>query len=137
MTGLAFEALAKANPDVSFLHCFPGGVQTNVAKRMGGVTGWLMNAAMASPLARPWMVPLEESGERHLYAATAAEFKARSAAGAEAMRGVDGVKGSGAYLVGADGERTGKDRLIEGLRERGMVEKVWEHTMGVFKRVEQ
>ena len=137
MTGLAFEHLAKENPNISFLHCFPGGVNTNVAKRMGGVTGWLMQTAMKSFLLKPWMVPLEESGERHLYAATAPAFAARSVASLEAIAGIDGVKNSGAYLVGADGEPTGKMKLINGLREKGMTEKVWEHTLQIFRRAEQ
>ena len=137
MTGLAFEHLAKENPNVSFLHCFPGGVNTNVAKRMGGVTGWLMERAMTSVFLKPWMVPLEESGERHLYAATAPAFAAKSVADSKAIAGIDGVPGSGAYLVGADNERTGKMKIIDKLREKGMTEMVWEHTLQMFKRVEQ
>lgn len=141
MTSLAFEQLAKTNPGTSFVHSAPGGVATNAAKRMGGITGKLIEWTAKSPFLSPWMVPLGESGERHLYAATAPAFAARGAVverrgRGEVGLGVDGVRGSGAYLVGADSEIMGSNKMIQGERERGMVEKVWEHTLGVFRRVD-
>ena len=134
MTSLAFEQLAKTNPGTAFLHCSPGGVETNAARNLGGVTGKLLQ--IATPLLRPWMVPLEESGERQLYTVTAPAFAAKNVADQKANVGIDGMKGSGAYLVGSDNGPTGKLKLMKDLREKRTGEKVWEHTLEVFRRVE-
>jgi len=90
-------------------------------------------------LAGRWIcVPLKECGERHLWLATSGRFPGRGEAeGKDGARGSDGVVGSGVYSVGWDGESAG-DKVVELLakyREEGMVERVWEHAEGEFKRI--
>ena len=52
-------------------------------------------------------------------------------------RGTNGRTGSGVYSVGWDGENPGLkvEELLAKLRKEGMVEQVWKHIEGEFKRI--
>ena len=140
MTDLAFEELAKTNPTVSFVHAFPGGVKT----------GWIKEASfairaassLAYTLGSPWMIPIRESGERHLYAATSAQYPSNEGneaavdVGSEAvMKGSAGEMGSGAYLVGSANEFRANEGVLNGLRMKGAGPMILEHTLSTFKNV--
>ncbi|KAL4902291.1 hypothetical protein BDW74DRAFT_62736 [Aspergillus multicolor] len=116
MTSLSLSHLAKANSAVSFTHSFPGVVKTGVIREMGFVTRMVIKAGWV--LARPWMVPIEESGERHLFAGV-------------------GLKGSAGkpHLVGADSEPRANWGVIERYEAEGVGEGVWRHTGDVFGEV--
>lgn len=87
----------------------------------------------------PWSTDITESGERHLFAATSGMYPAREQDGgieAETVkRGGNGVVGSGAYLIGSDGEFRANEKVLEGLRRKEAGAKIWEHTIGVFRDV--
>jgi hypothetical protein len=111
---------------------------------MKGVSGALMRAYVYL-LGRWVCVPVEESGERHLYLATSARFPPVRG-GSDAVRLRDGVGvalgtrgeiGSGVYSVGWDCESASRavQELLAGLRGMGMVEEVWRHSEGEFKRI--
>ncbi|OJJ03180.1 hypothetical protein ASPVEDRAFT_72911 [Aspergillus versicolor CBS 583.65] len=121
MNSLSLGYLAKANPAVSFIHSFPGGVKTGVMRELGLVTRMALQAAMV--LGKPWMVPVEESGERHLYAA----------AGLPNLKREDDGSGK-LYLVGSDGEARGNQKVLNEYKEKKIDKKVWEHTLDVFNR---
>ena len=139
MTSLAFEEAARANPGVSFVHAYPGYVKTAFMRENGALVRFGIKA-MYGVLA-PLVVDIAESGERHLYAATSGVFPARESdggveAGNVAIRtGSDGESGSGAYLVGWDGEIRAKQKALEELRHKGAGPKVWEHTTQIFNSV--
>ena len=57
------------------MYAFPGIIKSGAARGAGPVLFPLLN--MLTVLLRPWMVPVGESGERHLYAATSATFPLR------------------------------------------------------------
>jgi hypothetical protein len=120
MNSLSLGYLAKANPAVSFIHSFPGGVKTGVMRELGLVTRMALQAAMV--LGKPWMVPVEESGERHLYAAAGLPNLKRE------------HESGKLYLVGSDGEARGNQTVLNEYREKKTDEKVWEHTLDVFNR---
>lgn len=61
MTDFAFEEMAKANPTVSFVHSFPGGVKIDYTKEAGFILTSLMG--MAAKLGSRWMMPLEDRRE--------------------------------------------------------------------------
>lgn len=132
MNSFAAEELAKRNPATSFVHIFPGFVNTNF---LSGHSAW-MSALNTVTLAllKPWVVPIPESGERHLYAATSPKFAPRSLGDSSAALGSDGVAGSGAYILNWDDEIAGKAKLLAKMREQGLGQKVWDHTQDVFKR---
>ncbi|KAI9686480.1 MAG: hypothetical protein M1822_003491 [Bathelium mastoideum] len=133
---LALEAHHKTAPEVSFIHNFPGAVQSGIAR---GSIGALMRVlktifALLGPLVH---MPLEEAGDRHLFLCTSARFSAGPedatagvplVEGLDLARGIDGQSGSGVYSIDANGE-SAKPRvegLLARLKSEGMVERVWE-----------
>ncbi|KAF3916413.1 hypothetical protein ABW21_db0207693 [Orbilia brochopaga] len=151
MTTVAFDHLAHENPDISFVHAFAGFVKTEGQKFPG-----LLSLAIRSVMwiAGSWLlIPEEESGERNLFYATS-EIYPPATVGAELAKvgksedegkaegedvavGLDGVKGSGCYTLHWDGTaKSGNKALLE-YRESGFRETVWEHTLAVYKNVEQ
>jgi hypothetical protein len=73
LISLGLESVAKTTPEVSFVHEFPGAVNTSLFSRMEGILGVVMRAYIYV-LGRWICVPVKESGERHLYLATSARF---------------------------------------------------------------
>ncbi|RDW61782.1 uncharacterized protein DSM5745_10454 [Aspergillus mulundensis] len=122
MTRLSLSHLATSNPTVSFTHSFPGVVRTGIIRDMGLAVRLAIRALWV--LARPWMVTVAESGERHLYAAVGL----KSDGGA-------GTAGEKAHLVGADSEPRGNWGVLERYQAEGMGEVVWGHTEDVFREV--
>lgn len=140
MTDFTFEEMAKKNPSMSFVHAYPGAVKTGFTKE----TGFAVRAAsqLALMVLSPWTVGIEESGERHLYAATSAAYPASAGeergvavSEGEVKKGSAGEVGSGAYLIGSDGEVRAKKKVLRELRNKDAGAKIWEHTMETFERV--
>ena len=101
---------------------------------------------VAGPLARWAATPREEIGERILFLATS-RFPARQVieggvnakdgeGDAGIAMGTDGIRGSGAYAVNWDGETISTEKAYKTVREEGLAEKVWEHTMTAFREIE-
>ncbi|KAK6501349.1 hypothetical protein TWF481_009191 [Arthrobotrys musiformis] len=147
-TTVAFDHLAKENPDISFVHAFPGFVKTE-GQNFPGVISLLIRGMMW--VAGSWLlIPEEESGERNLFYATSEIYPASSKAkevisslggegkgeGEDVAVGLDGVKGSGCYTLHWDGTAKSGNKILMGYRETGFREKVWEHTLEVYKGVE-
>jgi hypothetical protein len=141
---LGLEAVSRTAPDVSFVHDYPGTVNTTLFRRMKGLVGVLMRAYVW--LLGPWIcVPVEECGERHVYLSTSARYpplKAGSAAvtlgdGLAVAFGTNGEVGSGVYSVGWDCESASNAvrELLAGLRQNGIVDVVWRRTESEFKRI--
>lgn len=140
MTDFAFEQLATTNPTVSFVHSYPGGVKTGFFKE----SGFAIRAAtqLAYALMTPWTLSIEESGERHLYAATSAAYPAMAGeeGGVEVedgkvMKGSAGEVGSGAYLIGSEGELKANEKVLKELRGKDAGAKIWAHTVKMFESV--
>ena len=137
MSDLFLEELARRHPRTGCVHSYPGGVRSGIVSRMGGPVALVEPVLYA--LLGFLLVPEAESGARHLYAATAGAFAPREGAGGgegEVAVGSDGERGSGCYLVNQRTERTGKEAVLRKARAEGMREKVWEHTMEEFARIE-
>ena len=135
MKTLFMESLVERHPGkLSFVHIYPGLVMTGGFgdKRLPlwfRVLFWVMR-----PLLTFAITPGRDSGERVLFAATET-FPARKE-GEEARVGTDGVRGSGAYAVGSDGETVAIGKVYTTLRAEGAKEQVWEHTTGAFREIE-
>ena len=141
---LGLEAIARAAPEVSFAHDYPGTVNTPLMTHAKGLHGVLVRTYIG--LFGRWVcVPTEESGERHLYLATSSKFQPASGQnagiqlgdGVEVAVGTTGEVSSGVYSVGWDCESASPavHELLAGLREKGMVDEIWRHTEGEYKRV--
>jgi hypothetical protein len=131
---LGLEAIAKTAPDVSLIHDYPGSVVTGLYRHMDTL-----------PFDKSTSVPIEESGERHLYLATSANFPpvdGNSAAvrlvdGIDIAIGTEGRSGTGVYSVGEDCGGTSAEvvRLLAPLREDGTADRVWRHTEAELRRI--
>jgi NAD(P)-dependent dehydrogenase (short-subunit alcohol dehydrogenase family) len=131
MHTLTFERLATENPSISFLHSYPGLVQTEIVQNAwlsetGRSPRWLVSLVS-------WMLRLvflliattvDECGERQAFLATSLRFSPRKG----------GVAGE-VFLVNEkceDGRTRSNQKALKLWRAEGMVEKVWLHTMGIF-----
>ncbi|KAI1271942.1 NAD(P)-binding protein [Xylaria sp. FL0933] len=132
---LGLEAVAQAAPDVSFVHDYPGTVKTK-----------LLDYLPEEVLKTLTFVPIEDSGQRHLFLATSAKFPPAQgvdglgvplADGVEVAVGTSGVVGSGIYSVGADCESASPAvlQLLSDMRQQGLVQEVSRHTEGEFHRI--
>jgi len=140
MTDFSFEEMSKQAPTVSFVHSYPGVVKTGFNKEAGFAVRMASNLAFT--LLSPLTVGIQESGERHLYAATSAAFPPKNGGkgGVEVesdkfMKGSGGEVGSGAYLIGWRGEFRGNEKVLRELRDSGAGPKIWQHTTELFKSV--
>jgi hypothetical protein len=135
MGNFFLERMAEQHPHTSFVHSYPSGVATGVMRELPA--GRVLSAVL-TPLLKPFMVPLDESGERHLFAATSGRFPPKAEAeGREGdiAAGSDGTKGSGCYWLNWDSEVFPPNKKIQSTRLQGAVEKVMQHTDEVFKQV--
>jgi NAD(P)-dependent dehydrogenase (short-subunit alcohol dehydrogenase family) len=137
LTTLMFEELAgrDENRNVEFVHLFPGLVRDTGLKFEGaGVIGGFLLSWIVLPIVLRLMgYSVQEAGERVLYAATSKRVGRKGDA-----KGSDGVVGSGVNLVGGDSEILEMPAVAKKMREDDdMVRKVYEHTMEVFKRVDE
>ncbi|KAF2166363.1 hypothetical protein M409DRAFT_36751 [Zasmidium cellare ATCC 36951] len=144
MTTLSMEHLAKQYPTVSFIHDFPGPVKSGI----GRGPGWalLIMRSLASIVGPMFNIPLEESGQRHVYLCTSARYPAKVDEKASAVplggeiliaKGTDGLVGSGVYTVDEHCESGDEkvDALLAGLRKDGLTEKVWQNAEDEFVRI--
>ncbi|KAL9581153.1 MAG: hypothetical protein Q9212_004068 [Teloschistes hypoglaucus] len=142
---VSLEALARDAPSVSFIHHFPGSVQTNLARGGEGAAIYVLKQVfkLIGPMIN---MPNEECGERQLFLATSGKYPSEhleasglplTAGDRPVAKGTSGKSGSGVYSVGSDGESSGARvmELLARFREDGMVEQVWRHTHEEFTRI--
>ncbi|TVY29011.1 Oxidoreductase [Lachnellula hyalina] len=146
-TTLAFEELAKTNPSVTFIHKYPGFVDTGVLGRLlGTMTGlWALPATFVKwfilPVLNFFSTSIEEAGERGVFLATSARFpplKRRDGWEAAAVPLPEGVKEiseeSGVYRLGAKDESVDAVPVLVRYRHEGVGKTVWESTLAVWER---
>ncbi|TVY49875.1 Oxidoreductase [Lachnellula occidentalis] len=146
-TTLAFEELAKTNPSVTFIHKYPGFVDTGVVDRLlRDTTGlWALPATFARwfilPILDCFATSTDEAGERGVFLATSARFpplKKPDGWEAAAVPLPEGVKEiseeTGAYRLGAKDESVDAVPVLVRYRQEGAGEKVWESTLAVWER---
>ena len=159
LTTLSFEQLARSHPNISFVHSYPGGVQTEIlnklmdtAKGIWTYPAWFVKK-FVSPvfwlISTPFTVPVEESGERHLFLATSAAYPSAAAISKQgeeatggavpAVAGVEVKKGSkgnnGVYRTQASCEVAGENKFLTKARKEGLDVLGWRETLKVFGRV--
>jgi hypothetical protein len=141
---LSLEALARQAPEVSFIHNFPGSVDTDLIRSGDGAMMQVMKYwfKISMTVRQQWL-PKEECGERHAWLCLSGRYPDKQGQGpngiedAEVAVGVDGKKGSGIYSVDWDGESASSDvvKLLEGYRQEGIVDKVWKDLESEFVRI--
>lgn len=133
MTSLAMDELAQAHPSVSFIHTYPGVVNTDLTRDMGTVAHAAAKVILS--LSSPWIVPFQESGERHLYLATNGKFgpqRTQVSTRPHREKADTVVK---AYLVDGCGIPRQNLKLLRKYKEEGVGKAVWTHTLDVFRKV--
>ncbi|KAL4977964.1 hypothetical protein BDW66DRAFT_158558 [Aspergillus desertorum] len=127
MTNFYLDGMAQWHQDTSFIHAYPSGVDTGILR---GLPEGQIARRLLSVLLRPSMVPIDESGERHLLAATSGRFP-----GAARARGEEDSRGEADADVGLGSDICQEYEQIRLRRQEGVVERVVEHTEGMFRRV--
>lgn len=77
MITLSLEAIAKQAPEVSFVHVYPGFVNTGLSRELTGI-GPAIAKVVFKPVMALLQIPVDETGERQTYFATSARFPPRS-----------------------------------------------------------
>lgn len=137
---LALEALARQAPEVTFIHNYPGAVDTNLIRREDGLMMLALKYVFRFTLRNRFLAP-EEVGERHVWLCTTPRFPPRETRATEhgdsVALGIDGQVGSGVYSVDEKGDSAPQSvvDLLKGYEKDGAVNTVWEHIEGEFKRV--
>ncbi|THY00033.1 hypothetical protein D6D02_09018 [Aureobasidium pullulans] len=136
ITTLSLESHHKDNPNVSFVHNFPGVIKSGITRETSGVVLTALKAVVRI-FGSLFYMPAEEAGDRHVFLSTSARYSAGEkdeAAGVPLsvapdlsfVRGTDGRLASGVYSINASGESAGVkvEDALASLRSRGMTQKV-------------
>ncbi|OJJ45987.1 hypothetical protein ASPZODRAFT_142624 [Penicilliopsis zonata CBS 506.65] len=138
MMTLTMERFAEMAPTVSFIHNYPGFVETPFGKKMmQGVTGIFIKVlyAIGMLFITREDIPIDESGQRHVYMATSDAFSVQKpfkTTDASAESDGNGVFSLGAYCDPDERVQT----VLDILRQDGIKERVWLHLQEEFKRID-
>jgi hypothetical protein len=146
---IGLEAVATGAPDVTFIHNFPGAVNTRMLDGVDGIVPAIFRLFFRA-FGQFVTMSAEEAGERHVFLLTSARYPAKEqAAGTRqgvaipgdeelgVVAGTSGKIGEGVYSLEGDGEAAGLkvERVLAQLREDGTAKKVWDHTVGEWIRI--
>lgn len=136
-TTVFMERLQKENPKISFVHKYPGFVRTNLfnTEHFGAVVRLLVGWLIVPTVGRLLGISAEESGMRALYAATNPKFASSQSTASDRAVGSNGQIGSGVYTLNPKDVAQHNDQILKPVREEGLDKKIWDHTMGEYKRV--
>ncbi|KEQ74797.1 hypothetical protein M436DRAFT_42599 [Aureobasidium namibiae CBS 147.97] len=139
MTDFMMEELSKRYPQTSFSHSYPGTVKSGITNQLTGPIR--LGVKVLYSVMTPWILNFRESGERHLFQITSSMYKAKDGSagiplngGLDIAVGMDGLKGSGAYLLDWDGRPAGDMAILRKYRDENAGPKIWEHTLTALKR---
>jgi hypothetical protein len=151
-TTLAFEELAKSYPSVSFIHKYPGFVNSGVLERlMATATGlYAIPATFVSwlilPIVNCFSTTVDEAGERGLFLATSSRYPPAKPkmdfVGTPLPTGVDVAnssvikdgEGNGMYRLNGNDESAPDTEVLPGYRLDNVGKTVWEDTQAVWDR---
>ncbi|KAG4423333.1 hypothetical protein IFR04_003567 [Cadophora malorum] len=150
-TTLALEELAKSNPTITFIHKYPGFVNSGVIDRLLATAPGLFTIPatigrwLILPVVNLFSMTVDEAGERVLFLATSSRYPASKMSGtagvplqpgmkvAEASVVKDGVI-NGVYRVGPNDESAKESPVLPGYRADGVDALVWEKTLSTWER---
>ena len=134
MTTTTLEKLATDNPNVTFIHSWPGLVNTGNVRRgvdPNSIMAWFVWLIL-EPLIGLFAMSDEVSGQRHLFQSTSAAFGGRGVV----WKGKPGINSrgkpaDGLFLVNYKCDCTPNARVVPLLREKAQG-KIWSHTREVL-----
>lgn len=135
MNTTTLEKLANDNPSVTFIHSWPGWVNTGNVRRgsdPNSIMAWFVWLIL-EPLIGLFAFSDEESGQRHLFQSTSAAFGGRGVP----WKGKPGINSlekpaDGLFLVNYKCDCTPNAKVMPLLREKALG-KVWDHTQEVLR----
>jgi NAD(P)-dependent dehydrogenase (short-subunit alcohol dehydrogenase family) len=135
MNTATLEKLAIENPNVSFIHSWPGWVSTGNVRRgldSNSFMAWVVWLFL-EPLISLLSFSDEESAQRHLFQSTSAAFGGRGVPwkGKPGMNTL-GKPTDGLFVVNYKCDCTSNAKVIPLLREKAQA-KIWEHTQEVLR----
>ncbi|KAI1117270.1 hypothetical protein F5Y14DRAFT_403779 [Nemania sp. NC0429] len=136
MNTVALEKLATDNPSVTFLHSYPGWVNTgNVRRGIDMSSPWgIFVSIFLGPLIGLVGSGDEEAGQRFLFQCTSAAFGGRGVpwAGKPGVNSLE-KQANGLYLVNSKCNCTPNAKVVSTLREKAST-KIWDHTQEIVGR---
>jgi NAD(P)-dependent dehydrogenase (short-subunit alcohol dehydrogenase family) len=135
MNTTTLEKLANDNPNVTFIHSWPGWVNTGNVRRgldPNSIMAWFVWLIL-EPLIGVFACSDEESGQRHLFQSTSAAFGGRGVP----WKGKPGINSlekpaDGLFLVNYKCDCTPNAKIMPLLREKALG-KIWDHTQEVLR----
>jgi NAD(P)-dependent dehydrogenase (short-subunit alcohol dehydrogenase family) len=135
MNTTTLEKLANDNPNVTFIHSWPGWVNTGNVRRSSdpnSIMAWFVWLIL-EPLIGLFGFSDEESGQRHLFQSTSAAFGGRGVL----WKGKPGINSlekpaDGLFLVNYKCDCTPNAKVMPLLREKALG-KIWDHTQEVLR----
>jgi hypothetical protein len=142
MSDFMVEELAQKFPNTSFSHSFPGSVKSGITNQLTSAARLAAKVLFAT--ANSWLLDSRESGERHFFQMTSECYKSCNRQigiavprGMTFARGMNGVLGSGGYLLDWDCKPAGEHETIAKYRAQGLGPKTWQHTAEIFEQALQ
>jgi len=148
MNDLMADELATQDPSISFVHSFPGFVNTGLTRELPLWTRAI--AKVVNPLISPFSVVAVALKKNNLFHATSGLYPPMKPAegapfavgvpaptGLEIAEGANGQVASGGYLLNWNGDIAKQATNLKEYRKKGYGKLVREHTMQIFERVEK
>jgi NAD(P)-dependent dehydrogenase (short-subunit alcohol dehydrogenase family) len=148
MNDFMAEELAAQDPSITFIHSFPGAVNTGLTRELPLWTRVI--AKVLTPLISVFSVSADETGQRNLFHATSGLYPPMKPAevapfavgvpaptGLEIAEGANGQVASGGYLLNWNGDVAKQATYLKEDRKKGYGKLIREHTMQIFERVEK
>ena len=135
MNTTTLEKLANDNPNVTFIHSWPGLINTGNVRRgldPNSIMAWFVWLIL-EPLIGLFATSDEVSGQRHLFQSTSAAFGGRGVAW-KGKPGINshGMPADGLFLVNYKCDCTPNAKAVPLLREKAQG-KIWKHTQEVLQ----
>lgn len=136
MNTMTLEKLANDSPNVTFIHSWPGWVNTgNVRRGLDdeySIFAWFVWLIL-EPLIRLFSISDEDSGQRYLFQSTSAAYGGRGIRwmGKPGINSL-GKSAEGLFLVNYKCDCTPNTKAVSSLREKAQ-DKIWYHTEQVIK----
>ncbi|KAH6652207.1 hypothetical protein BKA67DRAFT_660971 [Truncatella angustata] len=135
MNTATLEMLAGQNPGVTFIHSWPGIVNTgNVQRGLNPNSIWAWAVwLLVDPLIRRFGLSEESSGQRYLFQSTSAAFGGRGVPW-KGQLGLNslGKQADGLFLVNYKCDCTPNAKVMPQLREKAQG-RIWEHTQEILR----
>ncbi|KAJ4316385.1 hypothetical protein N0V84_007900 [Fusarium piperis] len=134
MNTITLDKLAAEDPDVTFIHSWPGWVNTGNVNRgvdPGTFMAWVVWLFL-EPLISLFSFSDEESAQRHLFQSTSAAFGGRGVpwTGKQGVNSLE-TQENGLFIVNYKCDCTPHAKAVSALREKAQ-KRVWDHTKEVL-----